>query len=566
MQSNPWRPVLQQILDLLLLDCEAEKHDTDGVFTGAIVSSRARRLEILDRKINYLLTANPAVQNAIREAIDRLRHQRSALTPVHGLPMEVLIQVFRHVSGVDIRPARADTIESLHTLAKVCKTWANVIKGIPALWAVVHGAHSQAEWTSALKLSSSHPLTLNLIDDYQREEAYILLWDSVSEHVWRWQSAWIVLVPYMNLSSLEGDPAPILRELRLKGDGMLPSGRSLDLFRGRRGSKLLHVNLEGVSLRDWSSPTLSGLHSLTLRNFIAEPALSLSQFYGVLRACPSLRHLCIHAVVFLNDGTNSVISPGIPLSQLRELDLHNRTNIFGAIDNLAMCNDLKIWCPDALLPSYLPLIIPHISPCFLAQFPSNQCIAMDIIGGSVRLRVLHGGDQRLPDSYTLHLYGIDGISDVLNKIIDLVIAAPSDVHLTLSIQQLEHMKIAWVRDPLWRLRHVESLEIVQCGSRLDEILHELSTPRAMAMGGGRERWMFPRLKHMTLKDSKWWTWGLLLDMLNSRATGGEEQRPDRLEGLRICAGSTMKMQVFEGIRAILGNAAVWEGHDFSGSA
>ncbi|KAG8990769.1 hypothetical protein FRB94_000716 [Tulasnella sp. JGI-2019a] len=565
MQSKPpSEPVLQQIMELLLLDYEALKNGTEGSSTGNAISSHERRLETIDHKIDYLLTANPAVQNVIREAVDHLRHQRTMLAPVHRLPVEVLTEVFRHVSGIKIRPAQADTIDSLHVLAQVCKSWASVIKSSPALWTVIHAAHSRDDWTSALKLSHSSPLTLNLIDNYQREDGYISLWTAVSKQIWRWQSASLVLVPYMDLSSLENDPAPILRELRLKGDGMLSSGRSLDLFQGRRAPELRHITLEGVSLRDWSAPTLSGLHSLTVTSFLTEPGPSLHQFYDILRACPDLRHLCVRGVMFQKEITVSDPDPGslIQLPHLQDLDLHTLANILGALDSVTKCTKFNLWCPGHLFPKYLPKIKPHLSTFILPFLASQKDVVFTLGSGALTLRVGHGAAQALSDAYSLHIWGLSSTGIILREFTDILASLAPDAHFTLCIDQLKFTDMAGLLGPLHHLSRVETLEVHQCGQKLDAILIELASPHAMP--DGSRRWMFPLLKHISLRQSLWWSSEALLNVVKSRAPGVENGGDGRspLESLRICEESSVdRYEFFKAIRKILGTGATWEGHD-----
>ncbi|KAG8852962.1 hypothetical protein FRB96_008481 [Tulasnella sp. 330] len=559
----PSEPVLQQVVDLLLLDCRERNHLTDDETSMNDGLSHEHQMKNIDHRIDYLILATPLLEDALNNRIYHLRHQRTALVLIHKLPVELLADVFRYVSGVDRRPARADTIESLHILAQVCTAWASVVKGSPALWTIVHAAHSQADWTNTLTLSNSHPLTLNLIDNHWPQASHMALWQTVSKHIWRWESASVILSPDMDVSSLEGDPPPALQELRLQGQGMIPAARSLDLFRGRRAPKLLHITLEAVSLRNWSSSTLTGLHSLTFKNFIAEPGSSIYQFYDILRACPSLQHLCVHAVIFTGEIIALEETPRIPLPKLQQLDIHCRANILGAIDDLVRCNDIKIWCPGILLAQYLPIIMQRFSPCFYSQLTSNTQLLLDVAGGSVKLRVRSGRNPRSPDSYILCLYGMHGIPSILHKVIDLVIAAPTVFHITLSLQDFKTMQIPRIVDPLWRLLLVESLEFMRCGRGLDALLEKLASPR---WEDGTERWMFPHLKHILLKEANGWVSKLLLDVVNKRnGTTGDKVhgglKSDRLESIRICEMSFIDQQAFDEIRSIIGSAVVWDGHN-----
>lgn len=248
-------------------------------------------------------------------------------TSIEDLPSELLIPVFFEVmqSTVEI------WFDSLHNLAQVSRSWAEVVLGSPQLWTAVTEEGPEVAWKSALRLSKSGPIDVHIGYDCSSQ---IVAAATTLENMRRWWTAKLILPPYhtpgdLHLNSqIQRSEAhvPLLRHLEISASYEYV----LDPFPGG-ARNLRHFTLRGTTLRDWSSPLLleSNLSRLSLVNINVGP--TVQQCFTILRHLPKLEKLLLHFVTFSNrthvtssnayDQTSTALTGRAPYLALRDLDL-----------------------------------------------------------------------------------------------------------------------------------------------------------------------------------------------------------------------------------------------------
>ncbi|KAG8901399.1 hypothetical protein FRC01_009857, partial [Tulasnella sp. 417] len=226
-----------------------------------------------------------------------LKSQRNLHAPIHKLPTELLIYIFRlSLPAPETGPSY---IQVLGTLFSVCTHWATMINAATSLWAVVTTMCGPSVLESSLaKLDSNCPLHIDCASSSDEEFTHLLR--KISPHIHRWETADIVMPQTEEGSRYLSVPAPRLRRLHLQAPRGTAANevnsRALDIFNGS-ADRLEEVKVTWTCL-PWDSPILQGLKSLNLH---CCGSIRVSSFIAILKNCPDLATLVICGVDIVED-------------------------------------------------------------------------------------------------------------------------------------------------------------------------------------------------------------------------------------------------------------------------
>lgn len=488
---------------------------------------------------------------------------------INELPTELLIRIFRDFANISEGWPDIHYAGKLALLGKVCTWWRGVVTGTPALWAYVDGRQSSPAWKMALALSESHPLTVKL----PRSHINWPLWSAVTLHLPRWKSAILSLSSDADLSSLES-PAPTLEYFYLFrfGAEIDQTQTSVNLF-GGSAPYLQHLQLWGVGLRDWDSPLLRGLRTLSL----GQPGKAVERMIDVLGACPELERLHLEGLEQGQSlGTHQ--PPAVHLPRFRTLWLGSASSnaIVRLLSAMAVphCNALSIINHTDVEPhpDLFSAITTFARPSFTSLDACGKQLSIYIrSNNSLNLTTSISSDA--PDQFAFECIDPIGLAeslvnwalDILNM--DAAATAPSTCTLYLA-----HDAITRPMTLLRRLKSLTLLEINSCGDMMSEIIEELAHPNVSSQGA--QSWSCPSLNTIQLIDCTSVDAEALLQMVTRRteaAVSDAQTGPTTvaaLQKLYIESGPTfMDDQTFEAIRLVIGDDAtdwvVWEGNDKS---
>ncbi|KAG8892693.1 hypothetical protein FRB99_002497 [Tulasnella sp. 403] len=241
----------------------------------------------LDCRIESLFEVLRCVERHIQSHISQARRHRNNMSFIHGLPVEILTEIFRSVTNA---VAATHYYRVLATLSTVCTRWAGIIDQASSLWTVIFDHYD-------LHLADK------IIDRWKVAELTLLSSD----------------IPHLE-AYLGGLPAPRLKRLQIVlEDG---SDSSVGLFRGGAGH-LEELDLLGVSVH-WTSPLLSGLRSLRLEALSDSiEGVTTDRLLTVLMQCPHLAELRVENCEFHGSSTsNDVVPAHIELPHLNVLEFY----------------------------------------------------------------------------------------------------------------------------------------------------------------------------------------------------------------------------------------------------
>lgn len=313
--------------------------------------------------VEYLVST---LQKLAKAQIVNLRQKRNELCPISRLPVELLVSVFNKYIKMEDEHEDADVgaisveqpewFRKMSTISLVSRRWNGVLRGAPQFWSRINILYAPSFIRKALERSQTHPLDIrgNLAakpGDVLQQEAIV----SVFSHVSRWSIATLKGHTAADFDLLTYPPAPRLKALDLACNPAFHT--PLDLLDGT-APILEHLALEGVPVR-WTSPILSGLLSLTLRNIDGPDP---TQLLDILHACPNLHTL---RLTTFRCGT-----PSQPTGDDQPVELPKLTTLSVQTSAQAMQDIFgRIRCPSVSdVWISLPPTIPHDALQTIIQF------------------------------------------------------------------------------------------------------------------------------------------------------------------------------------------------------
>lgn len=269
--------------------------------------------------------------------------------------------------------------------------------------------------------------------------------------------------------------------------------QAVDLFQGN-APRLRRLHLSAVVLRDWHSPIVKSLSSLTLQ-YYETGAPSLQEVIEILRACGQLEKLKLTSIRF-QDHNLPVTTVTVPLHQLRVLDIYRLQPdtvilILLRVIETPNCITFELNCDDSPMRSpelvvfLFPMITSVVTSAFEAALSSSDALTMRLQAPGTISLILKSDDQRRLD-FALHLHNTVVPSEVLDWVLALLTQRRLPTHIVLSRLLIP---LPDTLAFLWQLPHTNSLRFDHWeGSAIDAVLQELSS--VSNKDGG---WLCPRL-------------------------------------------------------------------------
>ncbi|KAG9034228.1 hypothetical protein FRB95_013509 [Tulasnella sp. JGI-2019a] len=519
----------------------------------------------------------------------RLKHLRRPppKSIFNCLPLELLVKII----WLGARCNVCDYIPRLHTLAQVCKSWANVIKATPTLWYIASSHRPLFEWKAALKLSGSCPIVLlrrdspeNVLDEF---------WSAALQHTHRFTVLQVIGDDGEGVGSLKHATAPFLKSLHIEIRRQAPGAPVLagamngnvaaampdpalitDLFKGGT-PQLLHVELRNIALENWNSTLLSGLRTLEIKD-VGSHGPSLQQLFNALSMCPDLEQLVLHDIA-ITDHTFLPLAVRHPILQLHRLVRISLVGFPTAMIAQIMSTVHMPRCTDIHVRGFRPEV-PGASTEVLSALTASitPSLTTSLAAGGAAITLSLSTDPYL--SVTLahqpdHLIVFEDIASLADYLdwAEQLLA----VHSQRSTTRIEEVCLDIQDGPrqgglidqlvtfLGRLPSVESLRVF--GGELDGLWEAMSVAKL----GSECGWLCPNLRACYLEDyyrpSDPEPFMRMVERRERAAAlrktmGREKDGPQALERLEIGSESEMMtVDVFRRIKAVLGDAVAWEG-------
>ncbi|KAG8891984.1 hypothetical protein FRB99_003195, partial [Tulasnella sp. 403] len=118
------KTVITNAIDFILKGVEVEDRETNSA-SSKWSTNADTGFDVLDRQIDTLSETLRIVEAQIQSRISQVKRRRNNLSPIHRLPNEILIEIFRNAATEP--PASRSYYRRLGTLSCVCTRWASVI-------------------------------------------------------------------------------------------------------------------------------------------------------------------------------------------------------------------------------------------------------------------------------------------------------------------------------------------------------------------------------------------------------------------------------------------------------
>ncbi|KAG8890023.1 hypothetical protein FRB98_001458 [Tulasnella sp. 332] len=484
-----------------------DKIDSNDPTASIQGPSHNEAMSQVQETITRLRGASLALVNETANHLPHLKLQRRTASPIHALPAELIIKIvklatyftahrdFTDDDDDDDDPHFSNAYyEKLHVLAQVCRVLAEIVKGTPELWSVVSFKDKESNWRASLRLSQSHPLTIRY-EHYWRDTPF---WSAVIPVIQRWRVACITLMASEALrlaSDLEMVGAPELEGLRIQyRESRGESLPALDILRGW-APNLRDLSLTTIILRDWSSPIMHRLHSLSLLSIYS--ILSLETFSNALQGCLNLKMLRLHYV-----GFDSVAGDRATLNlpHLRALYLEYLND---DVDEYLLSrlrapfvNDVRILKdPVGDVPTkslYVSTVTSFLANPFDTCMVSAGNIRME--GGDAIIRIAMEAERSTNKVGSFNIDHIFYGAQILDWITQRL-----DTSIPIIIAFIPCERMASVIAALSPLTGVVKFAITVWEQYLDILLDALSSPRTHF--GGKNAWLWPELEFISI-DSR----------------------------------------------------------------
>ncbi|KAG8857973.1 hypothetical protein FRB96_005464 [Tulasnella sp. 330] len=448
-------------------------------------------------------------------------------TPIHQLPIELLMKTFRYTTGIDEPETISLHYRNLHILAQ-CS-----------------------------------PLSFIMSDRKGLDIPFFL---AMLKNRHRTRAAHLILQKDVELLALQKGRAPLLTTLSLSLStyGLIVMSNCIveDLFHGDV-PKLRSLKMDRIGLRNWESRALSGLRLLHLRRLPTQALRSVDQILQVLGECPQMEDLLLHRTTAQSDSR--VVQPrAVELPQLRKLNLlripSDAVELLLPAIKSSRCAQVKITTTSEVHLSLITSIISFSAPSFTAAA---------LIGLGIRLSIYRTIEVSVKSktSITPHFLLEVSCNNDLSWLPPFVEEYGGRLPVSISYKKA-HPRIRPVPFAgLFLTPLVNGIELHAMRQGLDELLQELSQARTLP--DGAVVWRFPELKDLRLHGRVQYDPQLLLGMVRSRTKaatcvgeGEAEVAPDAgsvlLERVEIGAlDESMSQEAWEEIKSVLGEGAIW---------
>ncbi|KAG8872422.1 hypothetical protein FRB97_007651 [Tulasnella sp. 331] len=495
---------------------------------------------------------------------------------IYQLPNELLVKIFRHATGIETGNTSTDHYQQLHILSQVCKAWTGIARS-PELWTVL--GSRDPRWERALSRSLGCPLIITMRSIGEVDPHF---WPAMTDNLHRWRVADLVL--RRDLAVLvEKDSAPMLEILSLVNipqAGAQTLNRVIeDLFQGNV-PRLRSLTLDRIGLRNWGSKALTGLRLLHLHRISEEASPSVDQVLRVLRACPDIEDLLIHATPVLHGFGPAPKHKPIHLPRLQSLTLDIIP--IKAIELLlnpiksSRVNQLRFQIARLPMPDmarlFIGVLTEFVTPSFTTAVNAGCRIelSIDIPWEIVIAPKSSYSASNFRLTLPMALKDLSWLSSLLKMFGGGLPVSIFYSHPYPAIAQIPFIDLS-------SMPAVDCIEFGPLPQGLDRIVQELSQPVALSNDSGARVWVFPGLKNVRLREAIAYDPRMLLGMVQARtiasaATGEEDQsvahpQPVMLEGLTIPkADLSMDAETWREIEKILGDGASWEASNLSWNA
>ncbi|KAG8984756.1 hypothetical protein FRB93_006334 [Tulasnella sp. JGI-2019a] len=435
-------------------------------------------------------------------------------------------------------------------MAQVCRTWLEIIKGTPELWAHIRDQHL---WNAnlALRKSQSHPFEII----FKRVPFNEPLFNAVLEHSHRWRGASIWAGPgnVEALRKLEEISVPILQDFLLdlftKNIPIV-----LDLFRDH-SPKLTSLVLVWVAMSRWNSPIFgSHLHTLILVNITAFGP-TRDELRGIFCACPKLTHSELTRVAF-SSKTSEVLLSGsrvkLPLLHKLLLIPTSSTDVMD-IAKMAEIPRCRYYSVSKLID--ISGVALQVQEPFAARIAS--CHSLEIQLECSWTRIFCYDSQNPSLGFKLELYRVGSYKNLVDWLNSILLARRPLIPIDIDI---EYQGRPPSPSDLVHLSGVRSLTIMDPCCYTKQLINALSIPRDLE--DGSNGWPWPSLRPLAVKAFKRSS-ETFLHMVKTRteAVAATHQRGSTgmnelvmLERFEV-KHSLFTKDEFESVKAILGDAA-----------
>ncbi|KAG8962301.1 hypothetical protein FRC00_009844 [Tulasnella sp. 408] len=335
-----------------------------------------------------------------------LLFKHNAALPIHSLPVELLIQIIRHVVRTSLQKNKADYYQYIITLSGVCSHWYGVMRDSPSLWNQVHASDSPYIVGMALERSSSHLLDITIDASAYQERGLNDTQDFINMiilHRSRWRtvdvsvpSSWIPLVT----TALQ-EPALNLEELSLIDQESMFSTQEVEFF-GGMSPQLTALTLDGVPTR-WSSEIVHDLKSINL-SWIHFP--STKTILDIFSYSPQLQKAIVWRCTTEEIFTDSSVSIRLSQLSLLRIDLGRLEAIENVLDSVKVSSRSCLAIPRPTGVDIDGILRRRVAGWTLnwnvAAIPQFSSLLLDIDEDELRIGIL---TSDYPEPITLTVEG-----------------------------------------------------------------------------------------------------------------------------------------------------------------
>ncbi|KAG8991738.1 hypothetical protein FRB94_003585 [Tulasnella sp. JGI-2019a] len=544
----PSEVAMNQAMKILMASIAEQNSDS---LSGSAVSTPTTKLLLRREAVE---TLQKAVTKATIREIAAVSHAINANTAVHKLPAELLIKIWSLVlssySRLDQEHRPGKYYRTLHVLARVSKSWANILRAETQLWTFINAGDSWKAVSIALARSADLPLTIvvpnpRIVGEFPGPRDPVtgrpgLHWlsnashvEKFCQHMHRWKNVSLCTPAHRTLwSHLQADSsaAPNLEEL-VVGYRSLQSETIGPIFGGGA------PNLQSLELRS-STITVKDASLFTTLRVIKLVKVSLhmspSEFVVLLRRCPDLFSLTL-IDSDVADAGDSRFEP-LVLKSLRKIHL----------EKLSLCTCIFILSHIDTPELDSIIIVSSDMPEYPAREPSPcdedlKKVSTSYVVSSARslLRSSRGPHMLtillLPRRFTFHSpnAGDVGLSvsietmesrHYLRWALKLVEdELPEEVNLSLSLGGGYHCTSPDLLQLLPEMRStVTTLHFHANLEGVNSLLKLLAKPSQSASKGEEKEWLLPRLTALYFTGTRNFSEGLVR-LVNRRFAGSQAQ-------------------------------------------
>ncbi|KAG8887301.1 hypothetical protein FRB98_000229 [Tulasnella sp. 332] len=511
----------------------------------------------IDSKMEKLRVATSAPTDKAANELLEPRSQPCDACSFDTLPTELILKIIKFV--VDFAGRRSceenpnKYYDKLHILAQVSYIFASIIKETPELWSVLDTYDKPTNWQMSIRLSQSYPLTvihrLTSPVNYSR-------WSAVLQVIPRCKVVSFTMYKPSNLETIE---APHLETLTL---GSYSEVAVTDLFRGG-APRVRELSLRSIALREWTSPLMHQLHSLSLSTIGDHETPFWRILLEALRECPDLKSLGLSRVWYTNLTEDAIVLDLPHLQTLSLEDIDDEAADY-LLRNLRAHHITKFRMRDDPLLPMRQRTHFRTTTSFLAS-PIDESLSS---ASSIRIEA---GPRHVQIEIEAKFREVTTASFAIkntfqtNEILDWFVPR-FDMTLPISLNLYVGTNMTPIISSLSPLTRVASLVAIEPkwgGEDLDTILEALGAPRMSS--GDHRTWLWPQLETIKIHSKRGFMPECVLSMLRRRhptfmSDGDEEllQPPAPLKLLSLYLKGSIHPDTLRGIENVAGESTDFE--------